>query len=813
MAETKETILIEIKAKTDKVDALKKSIADLKDENKLLQQQQKELNKLYEKGEISLAEYEKRNNNIQYVLQDNTDAIKQNNDELKKANTELNQNKRYADAASGSIEQLRAESILLTRELEKMTEAERENSERGKQLKKQLSDVNNTIAEFSIETKNGTDLFSRYTVGIQRALPFLGQYTQAISGFKEAFKNASDGIKSGINGLKSFKVALAATGIGLLITAIATLIQYFTKTEAGAKVVQKVMAAIGAVIDTLIGRVATFGKGLFQILSGDFSKGIDTLKGSFVGLGDAISKSVDEAQKLNDLKNGFKTLNRQQELLIANLEKTAEIQAKIADDDTRSFAERKAADSLARKASDEALQARLKIATANEDIAKKELDIAVANNKANDDIRDAANDAEIARIEAEKNIEMATLESTERRKKILRDEFEQRLDFTLDIYDNDKKNIERRLKDESLSAKERLSLLNEIKEADLRNQQEITDLYEKQTGKKIDINALLKQDNIALLNDQIQNGLQLNEIEANRLREVIIERQNYNQDIVELEKELQAALAEVPKIENKEIDTTEEDDFWEKETEKQALLTELTAQSELKKLEIERDARLKKAEEVIQDETELANARLMIEEDYATKVEAIEKAKNEAILASTAGILGDIGGLFKENTIASKLAASAQALINTYLGATAAFAQTPGGIVIKTIAAGTAVASGLASVAKINGIKAEKGLSIKGKRHSEGGELIEAESGEVVINRRSVAMFLPQLSEINKAGGGVPLMANGGSVGTTSFVSNNIMRNTEQNTRVVERQTPVLVLRDVDDIRSNQMNELQIETD
>ena len=94
--------------------------------------------------------------------------------------------------------------------------------------------------------------------------------------------------------------------------------------------------------------------------------------------------------------------------------------------------------------------------------------------------------------------------------------------------------------------------------------------------------------------------------------------------------------------------------------------------------------------------------------------EDVEKAKFD--IANNIGAA--IEALFEEHTIAAKFAAIAQALINTYLGATAAFAQTPGGIVIKSIAAGLATAMGLANVAKIR--KVQKGSSDSGGGISSG---------------------------------------------------------------------------------------------
>lgn len=71
-------------------------------------------------------------------------------------------------------------------------------------------------------------------------------------------------------------------------------------------------------------------------------------------------------------------------------------------------------------------------------------------------------------------------------------------------------------------------------------------------------------------------------------------------------------------------------------------------------------------------------------------------------------------------------------------------------------------AMGAAQVATIAAAplpKAARGRLITGRTHAQGGEVIEAEAGEAIINRRATQMFLPLLSAINQAGGGVPFVA------------------------------------------------------
>lgn len=77
------------------------------------------------------------------------------------------------------------------------------------------------------------------------------------------------------------------------------------------------------------------------------------------------------------------------------------------------------------------------------------------------------------------------------------------------------------------------------------------------------------------------------------------------------------------------------------------------------------------------------------------------KALFNSELKTYANLMESMSSLFEENTIAYKGTATAQALINTYLGATAAFTETPGEIWVKTAAAAAAIANGLANVMAI----------------------------------------------------------------------------------------------------------------
>lgn len=80
-----------------------------------------------------------------------------------------------------------------------------------------------------------------------------------------------------------------------------------------------------------------------------------------------------------------------------------------------------------------------------------------------------------------------------------------------------------------------------------------------------------------------------------------------------------------------------------------------------------------------------------------------------------------------------------------------------GGMLSAMIGAQGALQTAQATSAMTKALSYGKGGMINGRSHNEGGVDINAEGGEAIINKRSTAAFLPLLSAINEAGGGVPI--------------------------------------------------------
>lgn len=101
-----------------------------------------------------------------------------------------------------------------------------------------------------------------------------------------------------------------------------------------------------------------------------------------------------------------------------------------------------------------------------------------------------------------------------------------------------------------------------------------------------------------------------------------------------------------------------------------------------------------------------ANEDIRRAREGAKAQEQIERDKAAII----GGFIGSLAGLVEQDSAEHKVLASAQALINTYLAATAALASgSEINPIFGIISAAAAIASGLASVAKINGVEFAEG--------------------------------------------------------------------------------------------------------
>ena len=206
------------------------------------------------------------------------------------------------------------------------------------------------------------------------------------------------------------------------------------------------------------------------------------------------------------------------------------------------------------------------------------------------------------------------------------------------------------------------------------------------------------------------------------------------------------------------------------------------------KYEIEKERLLFQYEEDTARLQEQREQGLITEAEYYSRRKALDDGLAESQKANSDGVAknklalaemtySNLAAILGKESAAGKAMAVAQATIDTYKAAVAAFAAGsslggPAGVIMGPVSAAIAVAAGLANVKKIVSTKAPKAergavFNIGGKRHSQGGTKFYGEDGThfeaerdekmFILNRQASAALGPLLSDINKQYGGVSL--------------------------------------------------------
>lgn len=145
-----------------------------------------------------------------------------------------------------------------------------------------------------------------------------------------------------------------------------------------------------------------------------------------------------------------------------------------------------------------------------------------------------------------------------------------------------------------------------------------------------------------------------------------------------------------------------------------------------------------KFQKIAVDKTKVADQQAKSEQLVANQFTA-----QQAALSALSTTFGTASKLFKEGTLAYQAIAIAQATIDTYRSAVAALAPPPVGLgpIFGPFAAGVAIATGLASVAKISGVQfATGGYTGDGGKYEAKGIV---HGGEFVIPKETVSAFGP----------------------------------------------------------------------
>ncbi len=173
-------------------------------------------------------------------------------------------------------------------------------------FKKGLKDGERATEDFKGAAGDTLDQFaSMFGLNMGAVNEAIGTAQKSLNFLGTSFKAASEGGNKLAIAMKVVKTALVSTGIGAIVVGLGSLIAYFSKTGEGADKFAKILAQIKSVINNTIERLAVFGKGLWEIMTGKFKQGWETMKGAFKGMGDELREDWKAAGDLADREDAL----------------------------------------------------------------------------------------------------------------------------------------------------------------------------------------------------------------------------------------------------------------------------------------------------------------------------------------------------------------------------------------------------------------------------------------------------------------------------------------------------------------------------
>lgn len=480
---------------------------------------------------------------------------------------------------------------------------------------------------------------------------------------------------SALMGLGRAMMVLVANPIGAVIAALvgvfAALKGALTKSEDGMDALARISSVFGAILNPIIQAVSKFA----ALLVNGLATGLEMVAGLFGSAASEGGKLADVQDQLEDQELALAQLRAKQNKELAQARE-------LLSDSNAALGDR-------RKALDQVKKSETDLATKELQFAKNRLAAAKEDQRLNgqtEESKKAISDAVVGVANAETELAAKRRLFNREQKKLDAEE-------------------EQAAKEKAARAKEytdqRKSALKDIRSAE---QQNIID------GIKDETERAKKQADINLEN--AKREIAAGEYTAKeKARLVKAAQTKFNNDIAKIdedaEKKRQEKTKEDTQKANEEKLKAVDDAIAIKQLEAtKTIENEKALQDALANLELERLRNMIQAKKELGQSTtdlelQLANKELDIKRN-ATK-QSVELSKSEkdaklAIFDATSNALSSLTQLVGEQTAMGKSLAVAQAIIDTYTGATKAFAQ---GGVLGYIGAAGVVAAGLANVRKI----------------------------------------------------------------------------------------------------------------
>ena len=746
LAKTKKDLQAAYASEKKELDALNQNYAD-----GLVQQ---------DKYDATVKKLNKSLIETQKAILDNTEANKQNNAEIKSTKTLL-------DSEATSVNALRAQLAQNTTELNKMSEAQRTTSKEGQDLTEQTKALSDKLKELEKSVGDNRRNVGNYAESVKDGI----LQTQGLTGGTGALVGQ---MKSGIAGVQAFNAALKANPIIFVVSLVLTLIGIIEKLMKRNSELATSLNAAFAPFKVVFGRLLDWVTGLFEgvaFLLENLAKAVTWLLDKLGLISEETKRAAAEGAKLAAQTQKIYQAETAALVPMAQMRREMEELKTLAADQNKSAAERSKLLEQARDKLHAIRDMELSVLDAKYKQIKAENQLGYTSDEDYRKEQEAlaaleAAKASYATQEKELIGQMTGLEKSERDKQVA---------TAKAAAEKKKKATEAATKAEAEAVKKQAEVLKKAQEETIK-------AYE-QSVKKMELEIAETQlrtgktsieETQHVINEQIA-------LEKFKRDQKLITEQEYLNNVRALNLQFET---EVKAEADRRIEEKKAVDALNLENER--ALADMKLQNDLDSQIARLDAM--KALEIANAEAVGAETTAITERFEIMKDEVRRKYYN-AQLEMAAGTAGQLSSLLGEESAAGKAFATAQALINTYLGASKALAQ--GGI-WGIAQAAIVVAAGMKNVMSINKTKEPdtkintsvkkyaKGGQIYGASHAAGGvtftgsngQQFEAEGGEnMYILNRKASGAINALSALNMEYGGrsfgssgVYRYANGGKI-------------------------------------------------
>lgn len=575
-------------------------------------------------------------------------------------------------AAAGSIDQLRKQLAVVSVQWAALSKEERENTELGKNLTKQKKELTDALKAEEKATGDTRRNVGNYGEAMEALSPQIASATGAVQKFK-----------GGLDILSKHPIIAVITA---LVTIVGGLIKAFTSTQAGSDKLAKGLGQLSAIMDVLLGVVAELGEKIIWAF--------ENPKEAIKGLWESLKQNV--VNRVEGIIEMFGALGR-----------TISAALKLDFDEVKDAAA-EAGKALTKATTgvdwDKAVEGARKL--------KEELAGAARDAARIEDMKVAIRRAQIALTEENakyvKQIAQLRLDEADRTKSL-----EERLAATKAAND-----LEMQRNQAQLDYQARLVALAEAELAatpeNLRTDEQRLKIAEER--------AKLAEMEAQSLNFRRELVTKIRELEAQITAEKVAQaKAEADAAIAEMEAELAAEEALInEKIASGQKQLEEADRRRAENIERLRINLEnelaIYENNEARKLEIQREMlELQKQQELEMAEKTGADKQL-IEQKYAMYEQQLEQQKAAAKFDIQQSFAKNLAAILGQQSKVGKAAAIAATTIETFKGAQSAFSAMASipivGPALGAVAAGAAIASGLANVKKI--VSTKSGLPGEG---------------------------------------------------------------------------------------------------